>query len=262
MTIGRGLEPKTGATSRSDRMARWFEVPLLLAALLAIPVIVVQESNFGRPWEGVADVLDWVIWGAFVLQLVVMLAVFPDRRRWLTNHPLEVLIVLLTPPFLPATLKVARVLPVVRAVWVLVLAHRARPLLPAGDALRGVALLRRRGGRRHALRRRRAGAEPEHLGRALVGDGDGYYRRLRGHLPPDDRRTHSRHRGDDHRCRLRRAADRLLRPALPAGRKPGPRAHADRSRDDAEDRRDGRPDRRPPQGPARRSPVRPSAKEI
>src|SRR5215217_9291002 len=99
MTIGRGLEPKTGATSRSDRMARWFEVPLLLAALLAIPVIVVQESNFGRPWEGVADVLDWVIWGAFVLQLVVMLAVVPDRRRWLTNHPLEVLIVLLTPPF-------------------------------------------------------------------------------------------------------------------------------------------------------------------
>src|SRR5215211_5833024 len=125
MTTGGG-GPMTGATSRSDRIARWFEVPLLVAALLAIPVIVVQESNFGPPWEGVADVLDWVIWGTFVLQLVVMLAIVPDRRRWLTDHPLEVLIVLLTPPFLPATLKVARALPVVRAVWVLVLAHRAR----------------------------------------------------------------------------------------------------------------------------------------
>jgi voltage-gated potassium channel len=144
MTSGRGLptgsEPTTGATSRSERIAGWFDVPLLVAALLAIPVIVVQESNFGPPWEGVAVVLDWVIWGAFALQLVVMLAIVPDRRRWLTNHPLEVLIVLLTPPFLPATLKVARVLPVVRAVWVLVLAHRVRGLFSL-QGLRYVALL-------------------------------------------------------------------------------------------------------------------------
>jgi len=132
--------PTTGATSRSDRIARWFEVPLLVAALLAIPVIVVQESNFGPPWDGVAAVLDWVIWGAFALQLVVMLAIVPDRRRWLADHPLEVLIVLLTPPFLPATLKVARVLPVVRAVWVLVLAHRARGLFSL-QGIRYVALL-------------------------------------------------------------------------------------------------------------------------
>src|SRR5215217_7607157 len=140
MTIGRGLEPTTGATSRSDRMARWFEVPLLVAALLAIPVIVVQESNVGSPWDALAAVLDWVIWGAFVLQLVVMLAIVPDRRRWFADHPLEVLIVLLTPPFLPTTLKVARALPVVRAFWLLVLAHRARRLFSL-QGLRYVALL-------------------------------------------------------------------------------------------------------------------------
>jgi voltage-gated potassium channel len=140
MTIGRGLPTGSEPTSRSDRIARWFEVPLLIAALLAVPVIVVQESNLGPPWEGVAAVLDWVIWGAFVLQLLVMLATVPDRRRWLVNHPLEVLIVLLTPPFLPATLKVVRVLPVVRAVWVLVLAHRARGLFSL-QGMRYVALL-------------------------------------------------------------------------------------------------------------------------
>ena len=141
MTIGRGLPTGSEqAPSRSERIARWFEVPLLVAALLAIPVIVVQESNFGPPWKGVAAVLDWVIWGAFALQLVVMLATVPDRRRWLADHPLEVLIVLLTPPFLPATFKVARVLPVVRAVWVLVLAHRARGLFSL-QGIRYVALL-------------------------------------------------------------------------------------------------------------------------
>jgi hypothetical protein len=84
MTLGGGLPtgsgPTTEAMPRSDRIARWFEVPLLVAALLAIPVIVVQESNPGPPWEGLAAVLDWVIWGVFVLQLVVMLTVVPDRR--------------------------------------------------------------------------------------------------------------------------------------------------------------------------------------
>ncbi len=137
---GSGSTAGTEATSRSERIARWFEVPLLVAALLAIPVIVVQESNPGGPWEVLAAVLDWVIWGAFVLQLVVMLAIVPDRRRWLADHPLEVLIVLLTPPFLPATLKVARVLPVVRAVWLLVLAHRALGLFSL-QGMRYVALL-------------------------------------------------------------------------------------------------------------------------
>jgi voltage-gated potassium channel len=102
MTIGGGLPAGTEATSsRSERIARWFEVPLLVAALLAS---------------------------------------VPDRRRWLADHPLEVLIVLLTPPFLPATLKVARVLPVVRAVWLLVLAHRAHRLFSL-QGLRYVALL-------------------------------------------------------------------------------------------------------------------------
>jgi voltage-gated potassium channel len=147
MTIGGGLPTGSGppagteaTSSRSERIARWFEVPLLVAALLAIPVIVVQESNLGSPWEAVAAVLDWLIWGAFALQLVVMLAIVPDRRRWLADHPLEVLIVLLTPPFLPATLKVARVLPVVRAIWLLVLAHRAHRLFSL-QGLRYVALL-------------------------------------------------------------------------------------------------------------------------
>ena len=55
--------------------------------------------------------LDYL--GAFAANLIVMLAVTPDRRRWLLENPLDVLIVVLTPPFLPVTLKIARVPPVV-----------------------------------------------------------------------------------------------------------------------------------------------------
>ena len=50
----------------------------------------------------------------FAVNLAIMLSIVPNRRRWLTEDPLDVLIVVFTPPFLPATMKLARVLPVVR----------------------------------------------------------------------------------------------------------------------------------------------------
>ena len=59
----------------------------------------------------VADVLNWAIWLAFVFEAVVMLRVVPDKKVWLRKHPLEVAIVLVTPPFLPASLEAARIFP-------------------------------------------------------------------------------------------------------------------------------------------------------
>src|SRR5215208_305610 len=146
MPVGRRVStegsrtPGTEATLRGERLAGWFRGPLIVAALLAIPVIVMQESDLGRFWESVAAVLDWGIWGAFAANLVVMLAIVPDRRRWLLDNPLDALIVVLTPPFLPATMKIARVLPVVRLVWLLLLARRLHGLFSL-EGLRYAALL-------------------------------------------------------------------------------------------------------------------------
>lgn len=117
---------QTQAARRAERVARRLEVPLIVAALLAIPTIIVQESNFGESWQALATVVDWCIWGVFAANLLIMLAVVPDRRRWLIANPMDILIVVLTPPFLPATLKLARVLPIVRLFWLVVVAHRLR----------------------------------------------------------------------------------------------------------------------------------------
>jgi voltage-gated potassium channel len=108
---------ETQAVLRAERATEWLRVPLIVAALLAIPTIIVQESNLGESWEILAKVLDWCIWAMFAANLAIMLSIVPDRRRWLINNPMDVLIVVLTPPFLPATLKLARVLPIVRLVW-------------------------------------------------------------------------------------------------------------------------------------------------
>jgi voltage-gated potassium channel len=55
-----------------------------------------------------------------------MLAVVPDRGRWLRTHPLEVAIVVLTPPFLPASLQALRVFRLLRLLRLIAVVGYAR----------------------------------------------------------------------------------------------------------------------------------------
>ena len=71
---------------RSERIERRLEIPVIVAALLVIPVIVIEESSFGEPWDTVGVVLNWATWLTFLTEAVVMLAVVPDRGRWLRSH--------------------------------------------------------------------------------------------------------------------------------------------------------------------------------
>jgi voltage-gated potassium channel len=50
-----------------------------------------------------------VIWLVFVAEVVTMLAVVPNRKVWARTHALDLAIVVLTPPVMPATLQAARV---------------------------------------------------------------------------------------------------------------------------------------------------------
>jgi voltage-gated potassium channel len=131
---------ETQAAQRAERVAGWLRVPLIVAALLAIPTIIVQESDLGGFWEILATVLDWCIWAMFAANLAIMLSIVPHRRRWLIENPLDVLIVVFTPPFLPATMKLARVLPLVRLVWLVVVANRLRNIFSL-QGLRYAALI-------------------------------------------------------------------------------------------------------------------------
>jgi voltage-gated potassium channel len=125
---------------RSRRVAKGFEVPVLIAALLVIPVIVVEESNVSDTWKTTGSILNWAIWITFALETVVMLLVVPSKWRWLRDHPLEVAIVLFTPPFLPASLQALRVFRLLRLARLFRLAPLARRLFSL-EGLRYVALL-------------------------------------------------------------------------------------------------------------------------
>lgn len=114
--------------------------PLLLAALLTIPAIAIEQSDAGQPWDTLASVLNWVIWTAFVAEAVLMLRTVDDRWRWVRQHPLEVAIIILTPPFLPATMQAARVFRLFRLLRLLRLGFLARRLLST-EGVRDAAVL-------------------------------------------------------------------------------------------------------------------------
>src|SRR6476660_4468001 len=80
---------------RSERIAKQFEVPMLIAATLVIPTIIIEEAGPGEPLESLGVVLNWGIWIAFLVEAVVMLWVVPDKWRWVRTHPIEVIVVVI-----------------------------------------------------------------------------------------------------------------------------------------------------------------------
>jgi voltage-gated potassium channel len=108
--------------------------------VLTIPVTILQLLPPPDPWRTTADVLNWAIWLTFLLEVVVMLAVVPSRRRWLRENPIDVAIVLFTCPVLAAVIQSARVLRLVRLLRFLRLAPLVRRLFTA-EGVRYAALL-------------------------------------------------------------------------------------------------------------------------
>jgi voltage-gated potassium channel len=131
--LGRGVEERD-VDERSRRVARWFELPVLVAALLVIPLLVLEGSDLGEPWTTVAAVLNWGTWLVFFAEVVTMLAVVPDRWRWLREHPADVIATVLSPPVLPAALAAARLLRLLRVLRLL----RLVPILQRVFTLAGV----------------------------------------------------------------------------------------------------------------------------
>jgi voltage-gated potassium channel len=100
--------------ARSEAVQARFEWPVIIAALLTIPLVLIQESNLPEPWPAIGTVLNWGTWLVFAAEVVVMLSIVPSRRTWIRTHLLDVVVVVLTPPFAPAAWQAGRVYRVLR----------------------------------------------------------------------------------------------------------------------------------------------------
>jgi voltage-gated potassium channel len=125
---------------RSERIARFMDPFLMVAAVLTLPAVIIPESEPNTTLATIAEVLNWVTWLPFLVEVVLMLAVVPDRRRWLREHPIELVVVVLTPPILPPGLQSLRLIRLLRLLRLLRLAQLTRRLFSL-QGLRYSALL-------------------------------------------------------------------------------------------------------------------------
>lgn len=81
------------------RLEHLTELPLMLLAFLMVPLVLWPLLWHLSP-EGLAAVYarDLFVWAAFAIDLMLKVAVAPDRRGYVKGHPIDVLVVVV--PFL------------------------------------------------------------------------------------------------------------------------------------------------------------------
>jgi voltage-gated potassium channel len=87
---------------------------MVIAALLVIPVLVIEETDPGQPLEAIGQILNWGTWLAFVVEAVIMIRVTPRPWEWIKRHPIDVAVIFLSPPFIPGGLAAARLFRLLR----------------------------------------------------------------------------------------------------------------------------------------------------
>jgi voltage-gated potassium channel len=118
------------------RAQSFFDVATAVAAVVTLPVVIVLARDPSPAVAQPVEVLNWICWSAFTLELLVMLAVSRDRSAWLRSRPITPVIVALT---LPATagLDIFRMVRLLRGRA----ARRVAEGVTTTEGLRNVALL-------------------------------------------------------------------------------------------------------------------------
>jgi hypothetical protein len=121
-------------------MERRLDVILLAAAVAVVPVILIEQSHAGSEWKAAAAIANWIIWILFAGEAGLMLAFSGDRASWARRHKLELAVVVLTPPVLPAGLQALRILRLLRPLRLVVAVKLARRLFSL-EGLKYAAIL-------------------------------------------------------------------------------------------------------------------------
>ena len=136
-----GTQPDNGVEGpRAIKAERIMNGPLMVAAALTLPSVALSEAHVGGTLDVIAQILNWGIWIAFAIEFVVMLALVPDRRKYLRHHPVEIIVVFLTPPVLPPSLQSLRAIRLLRLLRLLKLAQLSNRVF-SNQGLQYAALL-------------------------------------------------------------------------------------------------------------------------
>jgi voltage-gated potassium channel len=103
------MDVKSTHRARWRSIGRWMlprlEVAVILAALLSVPLTIVEVNGQNGPSFQLAD---WIIWSVFAFDYVLALSLAHDRRRYALRAWLSLLVVVVSFPLLPALFGVVR----------------------------------------------------------------------------------------------------------------------------------------------------------
>lgn len=135
-----GIDPT--ADPRGARWERRLQGPVLTAAWLALPTVLLYFSSL-EGWVAILAVsLAWGIWLVFLAEAVIMLSVVRDRGAWARGHLFGLTILIATFPLLTSILEgllAARALSGVQAARILQVLYlaKAAKLIKSAMILRG-----------------------------------------------------------------------------------------------------------------------------
>ena len=112
---------------RFNRLAEW---PMVCLALILVPILIIENESVDPTLLTVAYTLNWIIWLAFCAEYFTKLILAPQRLKFIRIAWLDLVIILLSPPFLPTLFESTRTLRLLRVLRLL------RILAVAGLGLR------------------------------------------------------------------------------------------------------------------------------
>ena len=82
-----------------ERLQGIFDAIMIFFSLLVIPVVYILLFSKNQTFLLWATIADIIIWLAFVFELIVMLSITKEKKRYLINNWINLLVILLSPPF-------------------------------------------------------------------------------------------------------------------------------------------------------------------
>ena len=100
------------SNSKYLKVEKFYEIPVLIAVLLLIPVIFIEYRD--SPLKEVANYVNWGIWIVFLMEYTHLFILSDNKKEYILNHKLELFIVIVSIPFVPQGFESSRFLRFIR----------------------------------------------------------------------------------------------------------------------------------------------------
>lgn len=132
-----GVTVSRGRTA-FERLERATDLPLAFLALLIVPALIIEDRSSSVALRHAATAINWIVWLAFCAEYAGKCVLAPDRRAFVRDAWFDLVIIVLSPPFLvPAALQGARAIRILRLLrFVRAVAVAAIGLREAAQGLR------------------------------------------------------------------------------------------------------------------------------